>query len=99
MARTDKPRKLTSRSRASLSPAYNSRSGDRKESLLKTYFLINGIFSAFCVIQMLIIRAILPSFAGLAFFFFFIIVAFFIVSMLDYLSNRLGIPADEDVNR
>lgn len=48
---------------------------------------------------MLIIRAILPSFAGLAFFFFFIIVAFFIVSMLDYLSNRLGIPADEDVNR
>ena len=70
--------------------------GEASSSLLQSYFIINGIFAGFCLVQLLIIRSILRDFVGLYFFFIFLIVAFFIVSMLDYFSDRLGPPVDSD---
>ena len=56
---------------------------------LVDYALLNGIFIAFCMVQLVIVRMLLPDMLGLYFFFGFLIVAFALVSVFDYLAGRI----------
>lgn len=51
---------------------------------LYDYILMNGVFAAFCLLQLVIVRVILPNSLGLTFFFGFLIVGFAVVSVFDY---------------
>lgn len=53
------------------------------------YLVMNGVFIAFCVVQLIVVRLLLRDFAGLYFFFGFLICAFAIASLFDYFSSKL----------
>lgn len=55
---------------------------------LTDYLALNGIFTAFCLIQLVLIRVLLPHALGLYFFFGFLIVSFAIVSAFDYFASK-----------
>ncbi len=63
------------------------------------YLMLNLVFFAFCIIQLIIVRLLLPDFAGLYFFFGFLMCAFSVASVFDFLCEKLdvGAPAEEKV--
>jgi hypothetical protein len=59
---------------------------------LKGYVLLNLMFDAFCILQLLFIRFTLHETRGLYFFFGLLMVGFLVVSVYDYVYDRL-VPA------
>ncbi|MCX7765646.1 MAG: hypothetical protein N2246_02940 [Candidatus Sumerlaeia bacterium] len=57
---------------------------------LMTYILLNLIFWAYCAIQLLVLKWLLRDVAGLYFFFAVLAGAFTIVSIYDFLYDRLS---------
>lgn len=64
-------------------------SSDRPISLM-TYVILNLIFWAYCAVQLLVLKWLLREIAGLYFFFAILAAAFTIVSIYDYLYDRLA---------
>lgn len=64
---------------------------------IRDYLVMNLIFDAFCVVQLIIVSLLLRDFAGLYFFFGFLMCAFLIVSVFDYFSEKLdmGVSAGD----
>ena len=62
---------------------------------LGSYVLLNVIFDAFCLLQLLLVRNRLGEQRGLYFFFGLLMVAFLIVSIYDYLYDRYVDPVPE----
>lgn len=58
------------------------------------YVLLNAVFDAFCLLQLLLVRVFLKETRGLYFFFALLMIGFLLVSVFDYLYDRFG-PADE----
>lgn len=67
-----------------------------KKLSARSYLLMNGIFIAFCVLQLLFIRMTLNEDKGLYFFFGLLIVGFAVVSAYDYIYDRVASTAEED---
>ncbi len=65
---------------------------------LKTYILLNLIFWAYCAIQLLVLKWLLRDVAGLYFFFAVLASAFTVVSIYDFLYDRIAakIPHSEN---
>ena len=59
---------------------------------LKGYVILNVLFDAFCVFQLLFIRFTLHETRGLYFFFGLLMIGFLVVSIYDYVYDRL-VPA------
>jgi hypothetical protein len=57
---------------------------------LKDYVLLNALFDGFCVVQLIVVRLLLPDMLGLYFFFGFIMMAFLMVSAFDYMTGRFS---------
>ncbi len=55
------------------------------------YFVLNAIFSSFCILQLILVRLLLRDFAGLYFFFIFLMVSFLVVSLFDYFAEKTGL--------
>lgn len=62
---------------------------------VKGYVLLNLIFDAFCIFQLLFIRFTMHETRGLYFFFGLLMVGFFVVSIYDYVYDRL-VPAQPE---
>lgn len=56
---------------------------------------MNGVFIAFCILQLLFIRITLNEVKGLYFFFGLLIVGFAVVSVYDYIYDRIA-STDKD---
>jgi len=54
----------------------------------REYLLLNLIFDAFCIVQLVLARLFIRETRGLYFFFAMLIIGFFLVSMFDYLYER-----------
>lgn len=65
---------------------------------VRDYVVMNLVFDAFCVVQLIIVSLLLRDFAGLYFFFGFLMCAFLIASIFDYFSERLnmGVSTGDD---
>ncbi|MCD6385230.1 hypothetical protein J7M23_05575 [Candidatus Sumerlaeota bacterium] len=72
------------------------RVSSEKPLSLKNYVILNLIFWAYCAVQLLVLKWLLRDVAGLYFFFAVLAVAFTVVSIYDYLYERLAKePADD----
>lgn len=76
------------------SPEVGAHSGQKRLSL-RSYLLMNGVFIAFCILQLLFIRITLNEVKGLYFFFGLLIVGFAVVSVYDYIYDRIA-STDKD---
>lgn len=56
---------------------------------VKNYIILNLIFWAYCAVQLLVLKWLLQDVAGLYFFFAVLAGAFTVVSIYDYLYDRL----------
>lgn len=63
---------------------------------LTGYLLLNVVFDVFCVLQLLFIKTTLRETRGLYFFFGLLMAGFLVVSIYDYLYDRL-VPDDDPV--
>ena len=63
---------------------------------LKNYVILNLIFWAYCAVQLLVLKWLLRDVAGLYFFFAVLAVAFTVVSIYDYLYERLAKEPGDD---
>lgn len=66
---------------------------------VKDYLWMNVAFDVFLLVQIIVVRLLLPDMIGLYFFFFFLVVGFFVVSVLDYFAARadIGLVQEEPV--
>ena len=63
---------------------------------IREYVLLNVIFDAFCLLQLLLVRVFLSETRGLYFFFALLMIGFLLVSVFDYFYDRMA-PGDEPV--
>jgi hypothetical protein len=56
---------------------------------LKEYLLLNLLFDIFCLVQLVLVRLFLAETRGLYFFFIMLMIGFLIVSIFDYLYEKL----------
>jgi hypothetical protein len=68
---------------------------DRKFTFLE-YLILNAIFDAFCLAQLVLVRLFLKETRGLYYFFALLMIGFLLVSIFDYFYDRLA-PRDEPV--
>lgn len=61
----------------------------------RDYVLLNVIFDVFCVVQLVLARLFIRETRGLYFFFAMLIIGFFLVSMFDYLYERMQARAEQ----
>ena len=62
---------------------------------LKGYVVLNVLFDAFCLLQLLFIRLSLNETRGLYFFFGLLMFGFLVASIYDFAYDRLS-PSDEE---
>lgn len=55
---------------------------------LKQYLLMNAIFDAFCIAQLIIVKVVIRETRGLYFFFALLMLGFLAVSIFDYVYDR-----------
>ena len=58
---------------------------------LKGYFILNAVFWAYCVIQLLVVTWLFRDIVGLVFFFAVLGIGFTLVSFYDYLYDRFSV--------
>ena len=57
---------------------------------IKEYLLLNIVFDAFCVLQLGLVSLFLRETRGVFFFFCLLMAGFFVVSVFDYLYDRVA---------
>jgi hypothetical protein len=57
---------------------------------VKQYVLLNVVFDAFCILQLVLCRVFIRETRGLYFFFGLLMIGFLLVSVFDYVYDRLA---------
>lgn len=63
---------------------------------VRDYVLLNLIFDLFCILQLILARAVLRETTGLYFFFGLLMVGFLLVSIFDYFYDRTVWPPSRE---
>lgn len=79
-------------------PAVTDTRVDRLFSV-REYLLLNVIFDAFCVLQLVLVRLFLRETRGLYFFFGLIMIGFLLVSIFDYFYDRMSVRTADTASR
>jgi hypothetical protein len=85
------PRPESAQAAAVVQPATQAES---RLCSIKEYILLNVIFDAFCLLQLLLVRLFLGESRGLYFFFALLMIGFLFVSIFDYLYDRVTARPD-----
>lgn len=72
----------------SAGPGDSTKQSNRRFSF-RDYFILNLLFDAFCVLQLLFIRVSVSEVQGLYYFFGLLMAGFLCVSVIDYVYDRL----------
>ena len=55
---------------------------------IKQYLVMNLVFDAFCILQLIIVKIVIRETRGLYFFFGLLMLGFLVVSIFDYVYDR-----------
>ncbi|MCX7625506.1 MAG: hypothetical protein N2Z21_04775 [Candidatus Sumerlaeaceae bacterium] len=70
-------------------PEGQSAAGRQMPLSFREYLMLNLVFDVFCVVQLILARLFIRETRGMYFFFGILIIGFFLVSMFDYLYERM----------